>query len=106
MFSSRDLSTARSRSSAPIRRNNPAMTTRPAPSDGMVVYDDVSKFFPEESRPGQKERPKFMVALDRVNAPVRRGELITLLGPIRCGKTTLLRLTAGLTRADEGFMMI
>ena len=97
-FSIRDLSTPRSRSSAPIRRNNPAMKTRPTPSDGMVVYDDVSKFFPVRVRPGQKERPEFMVALDRVNATVRKGELITLLGPSGCGKTTLLRLTAGLSQ--------
>ncbi|MGZ3285933.1 MAG: ATP-binding cassette domain-containing protein, partial [Xanthobacteraceae bacterium] len=78
------------------------MKTPLASSDGMVVYDDVSKFFPVRIRPGQKERPEFMVALDRVNATVRKGELITLLGPSGCGKTTLLRLTAGLIAADEG----
>ncbi len=72
----------------------------------MVVYDDVSKFFPVRIRPGQKERPEFMVALDRVNATVRKGELITLLGPSGCGKTTLLRLTAGLIAADEGRITI
>ena len=77
-----------------------------ASSDGMVVYDDVSKFFPVRIRPGQKERPEFMVALDRVNATVRKGELITLLGPSGCGKTTLLRLTAGLIAADEGRITI
>ena len=47
-----------------------------------------------------------MVALDRVNATVRKGELITLLGPSGCGKTTLLRLTAGLIAADEGRITI
>ena len=82
------------------------MKTRPTPSDGMVVYDDVSKFFPVRIRPGQKERPEFMVALDRVTATVRKGELITLLGPSGCGKTTLLRLTAGLIAADEGSITI
>ena len=82
------------------------MKTRPTSSDGMVVYDDVSKFFPVRIRPGQKERPEFMVALDRVNATVRKGELITLLGPSGCGKTTLLRLTAGLIAADEGRITI
>jgi NitT/TauT family transport system ATP-binding protein len=78
----------------------------PAPSDGMVVYDDVSKFFPVRIRPGQKDRPELMVALDRINATVRKGELITLLGPSGCGKTTLLRLTAGLIAADEGRITI
>ena len=82
------------------------MKTRPTSSDGMVVYDDVSKFFPVRIRPGQKERPEFMVALDRVTATVRKGELITLLGPSGCGKTTLLRLTAGLIAADEGSITI
>jgi NitT/TauT family transport system ATP-binding protein len=80
--------------------------TRPAMTDRMVIYDNVSKFFPVRVRPGQKDRPELMVALDRVNATVRRGELITLLGPSGCGKTTLLRLTAGLIEADEGRITI
>jgi NitT/TauT family transport system ATP-binding protein len=82
------------------------MTRPPAASDGMVVYEEVSKFFPVRIRPGQKDRPELMVALDRVNATVRKGELITLLGPSGCGKTTLLRLTAGLLGADEGRITI
>jgi NitT/TauT family transport system ATP-binding protein len=72
----------------------------------MVVYDGVSKFFPVRAQPGRKERPELMVALDRINASVRRGELVTLLGPSGCGKTTLLRLTAGLIAADEGRITI
>ena len=79
---------------------------RPAPPDRMVVYENVSKFFPVRVRPGQKDRPELMVALDRVNATVRKGELVTLLGPSGCGKTTLLRLTAGLIAADEGRITI
>src|SRR6266566_2769079 len=74
----------------------------PAASDGMVVYDGVSKFFPVRARPGREDSAELMVALDRINASVRKGELITLLGPSGCGKTTLLRLTAGLIVADEG----
>src|SRR5207245_5509161 len=101
--------TTHSSSSAPTRRNSATMTDtggKPAASDGMVVYDDVSKFFPVRIRPGQKDRPELMVALDRINATVRKGELITLLGPSGCGKTTLLRLTAGLIVADEGRITI
>ena len=78
----------------------------PAASDGMVVYDGVSKFFPVRARPGREDSAELMVALDRINATVRKGELITLLGPSGCGKTTLLRLTAGLIAADEGRITI
>jgi NitT/TauT family transport system ATP-binding protein len=82
------------------------MTKLPPVSDGMVVYEGVSKFFPVRVRPGQKDRPELMVALDHVEASVRKGELVTLLGPSGCGKTTLLRLTAGLIAADEGRITI
>src|SRR5262249_47878235 len=98
--------TGRWRSSAAPSRNSLAMTQPPAASDGMVVYDGVSKFFPVRTRSGPKDSAELMVALDRINATVRKGELITLLGPSGCGKTTLLRLTAGLIAADEGRITI
>src|SRR6266568_3568017 len=89
--------------SGPGPSGRPGMTTERV---GMVVYENVSKFFPVRLRPGQQDRPELMVALDRVNATVRKGELVTLLGPSGCGKTTLLRLTAGLIAADEGRITI
>ena len=78
----------------------------PFSTAAMVVYEDVSKFFPMRAQSGRKHRPELMVALDRVNATVRKGEFITLLGPSGCGKTTLLRLSAGLIVADEGRIII
>jgi NitT/TauT family transport system ATP-binding protein len=72
----------------------------------MVVYEGVSKFFPIRSRANGREPADLMVALDRINATVRKGELVTLLGPSGCGKTTLLRLTAGLLAPDEGSITI
>ena len=83
-----------------------AVAPTPPASDGMVVYENVSKFFPVRVRLGRKDQPELMVALDRINACVNKGELITLLGPSGCGKTTLLRLTAGLIEADEGRITI
>ena len=82
------------------------MTNPPPASDGMVIYDGVSKFFPVRVAAGDAAQPELMVALDRINASVRKGELITLLGPSGCGKTTLLRLTAGLIAPDEGCITI
>src|SRR4029077_7077028 len=77
-----------------------------APAASMVVYDGVSKFFPVRVRSVRNDRPELMVALDRINATVRKDELVALLGPSGCGKTTLLRLTAGLIASDEGRITI
>ena len=44
-------------------------------------------------------------ALDDVSFTVRQGELLALLGPSGGGKTTLLRIIAGLERPDEGSVL-
>jgi ABC-type Fe3+/spermidine/putrescine transport system ATPase subunit len=41
-------------------------------------------------------------AVDRVSLEVQRGEIFTLLGSSGCGKTTVLRMIAGLEQPDEG----
>ncbi|WP_375503361.1 sulfate/molybdate ABC transporter ATP-binding protein [uncultured Jatrophihabitans sp.] len=46
------------------------------------------------------------VALDDVNLSVRSGALTALLGPSGGGKSTLLRIIAGLENADEGTVEI
>ena len=75
-------------------------------TEAMVVYEQVSKFFPTRAQSSWKHRPELMVALDRVSATIGKGEFITLLGPSGCGKTTLLRLSAGLLAVDEGRVII
>ena len=49
----------------------------------LVRFVDISKRFND------------VVALDRVNLEIYRGEFFALLGPSGCGKTTLLRILAG-----------
>ena len=46
------------------------------------------------------------VALDDVSVDVRSGQLTALLGPSGGGKSTLLRIIAGLDRADSGTVRI
>jgi multiple sugar transport system ATP-binding protein len=41
-------------------------------------------------------------ALDKVNLLIRHGETMSLIGPTACGKTTLLKVIAGLIAPDEG----
>jgi ABC-type Fe3+/spermidine/putrescine transport system ATPase subunit len=45
-------------------------------------------------------------AVDDVSLEVGRGEIFTLLGPSACGKTTVLRLVAGLEQPDGGEIIL
>jgi putative spermidine/putrescine transport system ATP-binding protein len=44
--------------------------------------------------------------LESLNLEVKKGEIISLLGPNGCGKTTLLNVLSGLTTQDEGNIYI
>ncbi|HXG40282.1 MAG TPA: ABC transporter ATP-binding protein [Candidatus Limnocylindrales bacterium] len=55
---------------------------------------------------GLTKRFGSLVAVDRLDLAVRRGEMLALLGPSGCGKTTLLRLVAGFESPDEGTVEI
>ena len=59
-----------------------------------IVVDSVSKRFGD------------FVALDDVSLDVRDGSLTALLGPSGGGKSTLLRVIAGLEQPDEGRVLI
>ena len=47
-----------------------------------------------------------VVAIERVDMDVQRGEFVAIMGPSGCGKTTLLRIIAGLERADAGTLLL
>ena len=47
-----------------------------------------------------------VVAIERVDIEVQRGEFVAVMGPSGCGKTTLLRIIAGLERADAGSLLL
>ncbi len=55
---------------------------------------------------GVSKRFGAIVAVDRVDLEVRRGELFALLGGSGCGKTTLMRMLAGFETPDEGRLLI
>ena len=52
----------------------------------MVVYEEVSKFFPTRAQSGRNQRPELMVALDRVSATIKYPD-----GSVQ-GKTDRVRL--------------
>ncbi|MGD8880509.1 MAG: ABC transporter ATP-binding protein [Desulfobacterales bacterium] len=52
------------------------------------------------------KRFKEVVAINRIQLEVNKGEMLTLLGPSGCGKTTTLRCIAGLEKPEEGDIII
>jgi iron(III) transport system ATP-binding protein len=66
----------------------------------MLEIAQLVKRFPVHASAPESERS--VLAIDRVDLAVARGQFFTLLGPSGCGKTTTLRCIAGLERPDSG----
>ena len=49
---------------------------------------------------------KDVVAVNRIQLDIEKGEMLTLLGPSGCGKTTTLRCIAGLEKPEDGDIII
>ena len=60
----------------------------------MIKINSITKSFKEKK------------VLENLSLEVKNGEIISLLGPNGCGKTTLLNILSGLTRQDEGNIYI
>ena len=69
------------------------------PDESVVRAEGLTRRFT-----GPDGRP--LVALDRVSLSVTRGQLTALVGPDGAGKTTLMRLMAGLLAPDEGTLHV
>src|SRR3954466_3665994 len=67
-------------------------------SDIIVRADGLSKVFER----GQVK----VVALERVDLEVPRGEFVALMGPSGSGKSTLLHLIAGMDKPTEGVLTV
>jgi ABC-type nitrate/sulfonate/bicarbonate transport system ATPase subunit len=78
-------------------------TTAPpeAPATGIDV-DAVRLHGVSKSYAPARRGAGAVVALERVSLDVREGEILAIVGPNGCGKTTLLELVCGLIEPDEG----
>jgi ABC-type multidrug transport system ATPase subunit len=70
-----------------------------AQSGPAVVARSLRKLF-------ARERGAPVCALDTISLEANHGELTALVGPDGAGKTTLMRLIAGLLRADSGSLTV
>jgi NitT/TauT family transport system ATP-binding protein len=71
-----------------------AVDGRAPAGDGFIEFDGVSKRY--QARRGST------LALSDVSMSVGRKEFVVLIGQSGCGKTTMLRILAGLIRPTEG----
>jgi spermidine/putrescine transport system ATP-binding protein len=55
---------------------------------------------------GATKRFGAVLAADRIDLRIRRGEFLSFLGPSGCGKTTVLRMLAGFESPTEGEVLI
>ena len=62
----------------------------------------VSAFQSIELKAAQRRYETGLLALDGVDFKVARGELVSVVGPAGCGRSSLLRLLAGLDRPSSG----
>ena len=60
-----------------------------------IATDRLTKVFPDGT-----------VAVDEVTIEAASGEFLVLLGPTGCGKSTILRLVAGLEEETSGHVLI
>lgn len=70
----------------------------PAPADAALVLENVSRQF----RSGKRT----VEALRGISARIPLGRITGLIGPDAAGKTTLMRLAAGLLRPDHGRIQV
>jgi len=68
---------------------------------GRLVAEDVRVAFPG---PGRGTAPT--VALDGLSLDVGAGEIVALIGPNGCGKSTFLRVVAGLLAPERGAVTV
>lgn len=62
----------------------------------LIIIKDVSKIFD----------PRHPPALQNINTTIERGQMVGMAGPDGAGKTTLIRLIAGLLKPTEGTISI
>lgn len=77
-----------------------------APGSAMLKVNHVYKSFKTRDSSSRSAQPKSMMVLNDISLDVGRGEFVSLLGASGCGKTTLLRIIAGLLRPDRGAIYV
>lgn len=78
-----------------------AATTPRLRAGGRLELEGVSKRYP---RPGRGAEP--LTVVSNASLVIEEGSFVSLIGASGCGKTTMLRMMAGLVPYDEGAILL
>lgn len=67
----------------------------------MIELRNLAKLYPSNKR---GDRP--VVAVERVDLTLDKGEFLCIVGPSGCGKTTILNMIAGFERPSQGQILL
>ncbi|MGB6009400.1 ABC transporter ATP-binding protein [Castellaniella sp.] len=69
--------------------------------EDMVVFENVSKTYPQHGNSGQPT-----LAIDSLNVRIKKTEIISILGPTGCGKSTAMNMIAGFESPSSGTVLL
>lgn len=77
-------------------KNPPAQT-----ATDKVVFDNVSKTYPKSGSSGLST-----LAIESLNIAIRKTEIVSILGPTGCGKSTAMNMIAGFEFPSDGQVLL
>lgn len=81
------------------------MTTQTQPNyqqiENKVVFEDVSKKYPKSGSASGST-----VAIESLNIAIKKAEIVSILGPTGCGKSTAMNMIAGFEFPTEGKVLL
>ncbi|MBX3591555.1 MAG: ABC transporter ATP-binding protein [Burkholderiaceae bacterium] len=76
-------------------------SARPQHAMDKVVFDNVSKVYPRSGSSKQST-----LAIESLNVAIKKAEIVSILGPTGCGKSTAMNMIAGFEFPSSGNVLL